>query len=310
MKRANSWLVTIVGPTAAGKTNLAIELARYLDTVIISADSRQFYKEMTIGTDKPSEAQQALTPHYFVNSHSIYDEVSASRYADESLALLKDLLKDHQAVVCVGGSGLYLKALLEGFDPIPDLDPGIRESWNQFLQNEGSEALANALKEKDHQAYRVIDTNNPKRVIRALEIKEGTGHSITAYWQAQKASEPRFFNTLKAGIYLPRYVLYQKIEERCDEMLKNGLLEEVRTLFPYRHLNPLNSVGYKEFFGYLEGKYEYKEAIRRFKAHSRQLAKRQLTWFRRDPAIKWFQPSEKEALKDWLSDMMRNEEGS
>jgi len=303
MEGKGPWLISIVGPTAAGKTSLSLELAEYYQTCILSADARQFYREMAIGTDKPSKAQQKQVPHYFVDSHSIETEISASEYAEEALALLANLFQKHDVVIAVGGSGLYLKALLEGFDPMPPITASIREQWNTYYQEYGRKALQAALKAHDERAYSRIDIDNPKRVIRALEVKAETGHSIVEYWEKgnREKGPQRFFTPLKLGVYLPRDALYAKIERRCEEMLANGLLAEVKSLYPYRHLNALNSVGYKEFFGYLEGQYDYTEAVRRFKAHSRQLAKRQLTWFRRDPEIHWFLPSELEAIKAFLN---------
>ncbi len=300
MGHNNAYLVSVIGPTAAGKTHIALDLAHYYDTVIVSADSRQFYREMEIGTDKPTPEQQDKVPHYFVDSHSIHDELSASDFAEQALETLGKLFEDYQVVILVGGSGLYLKALLDGFDPIPAVDQKIREKWNGFFENYGKALLEDRLKAIDPDAYQVVDTDNPKRVIRALEVKEGTGYSITAYWQNQNQSRDRFFTPVKLGVYLPRAKLYQKIEERCDEMLANGLLEEVKRLFHCRHMNPLNSVGYREFFRYLEGHVKYEEAVDRFKAHSRQLAKRQLTWFRRDPDIRWYKPDQTEDLKHFL----------
>jgi len=297
-------LLTIVGPTAAGKSQVAIALAQNWDTGVVCADSRQFYQEMAIGTDKPSRTQQATVPHYFVDSHSIHEAITAAGFAEQAHELLATLFQKHQVVILVGGSGLYLQALLKGFSDIPAIDPAVRRHWNAYYEEKGLAALAERLREADPRAYALVDTQNPRRVLRALEVKEGTGQSIAAYWQEQSISE-HYFRTLKAGIYLPRESLYRKIEQRCDEMLANGLLEEVRSLYAVRHLSPLNSVGYKEFMGYLKGQYDYDEAVRRFKAHSRQLAKRQLTWFRRDPDINWFKPDAIADLKAWVQDRLQ-----
>lgn len=304
MSDVKPYLLTILGPTAAGKTGIALELANYFDTVIVSADSRQFYQEMAIGTDKPTPDQQKQVSHYFVDSHSIHDELSASDFAKQALETLTELFQEHQVVILVGGSGFYLKALLDGFDTIPNVEQSIRERWNRFFEKNGKAALISQLKALDSDAYAAIDTENPKRVIRALEVKEGTGHSICAYWNNEQESKDRFFTTVKLGVYLEREKLYQKIEERCDAMLANGLLDEVKKLYRYRHLNPLNSVGYREFFNYMDGQMSFEKALERFKAHSRQLAKRQLTWFRRDPDIQWFEPHQKAEIKDFLKPLL------
>ena len=289
-------VIAVMGPTAVGKTALAIQLARALDTCILSADARQCYQELTIGTAKPSADQLAAVEHGFINTHRIHQPVSAADFEQEGLDYLKKVLHDRPYAVVVGGSGLYLKALLEGMDPVPRPDPAVRAELQEALARDGLKALTHKLAEADPEGYRSVDQHNPARVLRALEVVRTTGYSITAYWRRNPVKRP--FRTLKLGLTLPRQLLHDRIHERCDRMLQDGLLEEVRALLPYAHYQVLQTVGYQEFFRYLAGYQSYETALEEFKAHTRQFAKRQLTWFRRDPAIHWLNPdSYQEALQ-------------
>jgi tRNA dimethylallyltransferase len=290
----NHQLIVIAGPTAIGKTALAIRLAQHYNTVIISADSRQFYREMSIGTAKPDAGELAAAQHYFINSHSITDNFSVGDFEKQALALLDELFKTHNKVILVGGSGLYIKAICEGFDDLPVADDATRAKLNQEFAQYGIEHLQNKLKKADPDYYNEVDLSNPQRVIRALEVFESTGRPISSYRIAAQNKRP--FNILKFGLNLPREVLYQRINQRVDIMVQQGLVNEVRSLLPYRHLNALNTVGYSEIFDYLDGKTTLEQAIELTKQHTRNFAKRQLTWFNKDKKIQWFEPADEKKI--------------
>ncbi|MGZ3755646.1 MAG: tRNA (adenosine(37)-N6)-dimethylallyltransferase MiaA [Mucilaginibacter sp.] len=280
-------LVVIVGPTAIGKTAAAIHLARHFNTAIISADSRQFYREMSIGTAKPTEEELTQARHYFVNSHSITDVFTVADFEKQALALLDELFLTNNIVIMAGGSGLYVKAICEGFDEIPAVDPEIREALNHKFAESGIAPLQEKLKLVDPAYYATVDLNNPQRIIRALEVFEETGKPFSSYRTAKAVKRP--FNIIKIGLILPREVLYQRINSRVDVMIAQGLVQEVETLLPYKHLNALNTVGYSELFDYLDGKTTLNTAIELIKQNTRNFAKRQLTWFRKDKDIHWFE---------------------
>lgn len=283
-------LIVIAGPTASGKTAVAISLAQHYNTVVVSADSRQFYREMAIGTAKPDATELAAAKHYFIDSHSITENFSVGDYEQQGLALLDELFKTHDVVILVGGSGLYIKAICEGFDDIPQADEGVRAQLNlEFTQN-GITPLQEELKIADPVFYNQADLNNPQRIIRALEVYRSTGKPFSSYRKA--TINPRPFNSLKLGLGLPRAVLYERINRRVDEMIKQGLEEEVRSLLPHRHLNALNTVGYSELFDYFDGNINLGRAIELIKQNTRRFAKRQLTWFRKDKGIHWLAPEE------------------
>jgi tRNA dimethylallyltransferase len=292
-------LIVIAGPTASGKTAMAIELAKHYKTVIVSADSRQFYREMSIGTAKPTDAELAAAQHYFINSHSITETLSAGDYEKQSLYLIDELFKTNDKVILVGGSGLFIRAVTEGFDEFPDAKPGIREKLNDELIEKGLSWLQEKLKLADPLYYEQVDLDNPQRVIRALEVFESTGKPYSSY--RKSAVNRRPFNIIKFGLNLPREVLYQRINQRVDDMVKQGLVEEVRTLLPYRHLNALNTVGYSELFDYFDGKTDLNTALDLIKQNTRRFAKRQLTWFRKDGDIIWVQADKKESVADMIS---------
>jgi len=294
MIQKNKTLIVVAGPTAVGKTAAAIELAKHYQTVVVSADSRQFFKEMSIGTAKPSEQELAAVKHYFIDSHSITEPFSVGDFEKQGLALLDELFKTHNQVVLAGGSGLYIKAICEGFDDLPTADPAIRERLNQELEEKGIANLQQQLQSVDPVYYNEVDLGNPQRIIRALEVFESSGKPFSSYRQATVNKRP--FNIIKLALNLPREVLYNRINHRVDLMVQQGLLAEVEALLPSRHLNALNTVGYAELFDYFDGKTSLEKAIEMIKQNTRRFAKRQLTWFRKDNAFHWFQASDANVL--------------
>ncbi len=293
-------LLVIAGPTAIGKTAFAIELAKRYDTEIVSADSRQFYREMAIGTAKPTIAEQSEAKHHFINSHSIFDTFTAGDYEKEALALLDHLFTKHNLVIMVGGSGLFIKAVCEGFDEFPEIEPAIRNKLNQDFETNGLASLQERLKEADPSYFELVDISNPQRVIRALEVIESTGIPYSSFRKANAKERP--FNIIKLGLNLPREQLYQRINQRVDNMMTDGLLEEVKQLLPYQHLNPLNTVGYTELFDFMAGKQTLAEAVSLIKQNTRRFAKRQLTWFRKDEQIVWLNAEQPMIdFENWLS---------
>lgn len=283
-------LIVIVGPTAVGKTRLAINIARHFQTEIISADSRQIYKELTIGTAKPSDVELREVRHHFINSHSIHDDYDAARFGEEALALITKLFEQNDYVTVCGGSGLYLKALLEGFDDLPEVADEVRDQLIEEFETKGLLWLQNKMRELDPAHFQQIDQKNPVRLMRALEVKIATGKSISDFQTRAKRTHP--FSVVKIGLELERAVLYTRIDERVDSMIDSGLFEEAKTLYPFKNLNALQTVGYREIFDYLDGQYDREEAIRLLKRNTRRYAKRQLTWFKRDEDIRWYNPSD------------------
>lgn len=289
-------LISIVGPTAVGKTAISIKLAKELDTEIISADSRQYYKEMEIGTAKPTSSERSQAKHHFINSLTITQEYNAGTFETEALALLEEIFKLKNQVIMTGGSGLYCKAVWEGFDELPKVDTAIRETLNHELKTYGLDHLVAELFNKDPEYYEMVDKNNPQRVVRALEVIRTTGKTFTSFRKNQ-GGKSRFFKNIKIGLTLERDELYRRIDERMDAMISGGLFKEAERLYPFRRLNALQTVGYSEIFDYLDGIYDYEEAVRLLKRNSRRYAKRQLTWFKRDEEIRWFSPDDYEDLK-------------
>jgi tRNA dimethylallyltransferase len=292
-------LIVVAGPTAVGKTVAAIELAKHFNTVVVSADSRQFFREMAIGTAKPNAAELAAVKHYFIDSHSIAEPFSVGDFEKQGLALLDELFKTRDHVILAGGSGLYIKAICEGFDDLPTADPSIREKLNQELEEKGIENLQQKLKLADPVYYEEVDLGNPQRIIRALEVFESSGKPISSYRQATVNKRP--FNIIKLALNLPREVLYNRINERVNIMVQQGLLAAVSALLPYRHLNALNTVGYTELFDYFDGKTSLDKAIEMIKQNTRRFAKRQLTWFRKDSLFHWFQANDPDLLDQMIS---------
>ena len=286
-QQSTKTLIVVAGPTAIGKTAAAIQLARHFDTAIISADSRQFYREMSIGTAKPTEEELAQAKHYFVNSHSITDLFTVADFEKQALTLLDELFLTNNVVIMAGGSGLYIKALYEGFDEIPSVAPEIREALNKEFFESGIHLLQEKLKLADPVYFATVDLSNPQRIIRALEVFEGTGKPFSSYRTAKTIKRP--FQIIKIGLNLPRELLYQRINSRVDVMVEQGLVQEVQNLLPYKHLNALNTVGYSEIFDYLDGKTNFNAAVELIKQNTRHFAKRQLTWFGKDKEIHWFE---------------------
>ncbi|UPL47604.1 tRNA (adenosine(37)-N6)-dimethylallyltransferase MiaA [Hymenobacter sublimis] len=283
-------LLVVTGPTAVGKTALCVRLAQQLQTEIVSADSRQFFRELNIGTAKPTPEEMQGVPHHFINSHSITEEYNAGRFEQDALALLAQLFQRHRVVILTGGSGLYLHAVTEGLDELPAAPPAVREQLRAELGAHGLEPLVAELERLDPVTHARIDRQNPQRVLRALEISRATGQPFSSFHGATAASRP--FRVVKVALTRERDELYQRIDQRMDQMLAAGLEEEARSLYPHRHHNALQTVGYQELFQYFEGHYEYAEAVRLLKRNSRRYAKRQLTWLRRDPQYQWFHPDE------------------
>jgi tRNA dimethylallyltransferase len=287
-------LIVIVGPTAIGKTALAIQLAQHFATEIISADSRQFFREMEIGTAKPSAEELAAAPHHFINSHSINTLFSTGDFEVQALERIEALFTTHDTLIMVGGSGLYIDALCNGLDALPDTDLNIREQLNQQLANEGIEAIKRQLAEYDPEYYQKVDQANPQRMIRGLEFFLSTGTKLSAHLTNNKKIRP--FKIIKIGLNMDRSALYERINLRVDQMMSAGLLDEVKSLTAYRKYNALNTVGYSELFAYLDGEMTLAEAVDKIKQNTRRFAKRQLTWFRRDDSTAWFEPNQQDAV--------------
>ena len=278
-------LITVVGPTAIGKTKLAIDLATYFNTEIISADSRQFYKKMSIGTAVPSRRELKAVPHHFIQHKSIQDTYNVGDFERDALNILDILFKKYEIVIMVGGSGLYIDAVIHGLDTFPEVDRKIRTKLNSIHKQEGIEVLQNQLKELDSQYYAKVDIQNPHRIIRALEICLGTGKTYSSF--ISKKKPPRPFNSIMVGLATERSILYDIINKRVDTMIDNGLIEEARSLYKYKHLNALQTVGYKELFSAFDGIWNLDFAISEIKKNTRRFSKRQLTWFGKNKDIIW-----------------------
>ena len=283
-------VIVIVGPTAVGKTAAAIRLAQQLGTKIISADSRQCFRELNIGVAKPSPQELSAVPHYFIDSHSIQEEVNAAIFEKLALQWTEEIFKTSPFVVMVGGTGLYIKAFTEGLDDIPPADESIRFHIQQQYELRGIGWLQDEIKKYDPDFYEKGEILNPQRVMRALEIRLTTGQSILSF--RSREPKPRPFTIRTIGIGLPKEQLHERIHSRVDQMMSDGLLDEVRSLLPYREHNALQTVGYRELFDYLEGKYPLDTAITNIKTNTRQYAKRQLTWFRRNLSTQWIGPND------------------
>jgi tRNA dimethylallyltransferase len=283
-------LIVIVGPTAVGKTALAIHVAKEFHTEIISADSRQIYRELTIGTAKPNEAELEEVRHHFINSHSITQDFDAAIFGEEALALIYKLFETHDFLVVCGGSGLYIKALLEGFDDIPEVPDSVRDQLIEDFETKGLLWLQNKMRELDPELFEKIDQKNPMRLMRALEVKLATGQSISTFRKQVVKDLP--FRVVKIGLELDRAKLYERIDQRMDEMIVQGLFEEAKELYSFKDKNALQTVGYQEIFDFMDGQYDREESLRLLKRNSRRYAKRQLTWFKRDEQIRWFKPDD------------------
>ncbi|MBQ3212775.1 MAG: tRNA (adenosine(37)-N6)-dimethylallyltransferase MiaA [Alistipes sp.] len=291
-------LIVIVGPTGSGKTDLSIRVAEHYACPIISTDSRQFYRGIPIGTAQPDKEQLERVEHHFIASHELTDDFNCGAYEVAALKRLEELFYKHDTVVAVGGSGLYVKALCEGMDDLPEVEPALRQQLSDRLKREGLEALAEQLRELDPTFYEVVDRKNPARVLRALEVCIATGKPYSALRTGVKRERP--FNIVKIGVTMERAVLYERIDRRVDIMVEAGLEQEARKVYPLRHLNSLQTVGYREMFDYFDGSISRDEAIELIKRNSRRYAKRQLTWFGRDGEIEWFLPSETEKIVEYI----------
>jgi tRNA dimethylallyltransferase len=294
LKVHSNKLIVLVGPTAVGKTEVALRLAEQFKTEIISADSRQIFKELEIGTAKPSNNELSQIPHHFINTHSIEQSYDAGAYGRDALALIHSLFKTHDKLILCGGSGLYIKAVLEGFDDMPEIPSGIRDQLISEYKNKGLAWLQQELKKNDLDYFEQVDINNPHRLIRALELFRASG--VKASELRVKEKRIHDFDVVKIGLELDRVNLYERIDTRMDAMIEKGLFDEAKQFFLRRDLNALQTVGYREIFDYLEGKYDKEEAIRLLKRNTRRYAKRQLTWFKRDPEIHWFRPEQFEEI--------------
>ncbi|WP_109830884.1 tRNA (adenosine(37)-N6)-dimethylallyltransferase MiaA [Reichenbachiella versicolor] len=289
--KIDKWLVVIAGPTAVGKTRLAIDVAKHFRTEIISCDGRQFYRETEIGTAKPDKEELAEVKHHFINTHSIHDDYAAGAFGNDVNQLLPELFKGNNVVVMTGGSGLYIQGVCEGFDDIPESDEGVREQLKKDLNKKGLKTLVQELELKDSEYFQQVDLHNPQRIIRALEVIRTTGKPFSKYLTGGDNIQ-RDYNIIKIALRMDMEKLYDRINQRMDIMIEQGLFDEAKKLEPYKHLNALQTVGYREIFPYFVGEYDYEEAVRLLKRNSRRYAKRQMTWLRRDQEFNWFEPTQ------------------
>jgi tRNA dimethylallyltransferase len=287
-------VIVVCGPTAVGKTSVAIQLAQHFKAEIISADSRQCFKELNIGVARPSEEELSAIKHHFIASHSINEEVTAITFEQYALQKTTELFQQHDVIVMVGGTGLYIKAFCGGLDAIPETGSEVRSQIVENYNKHGLKWLQEEIQKKDPEFFAIGEIQNPQRMMRALEVMEATGQSILSFQKGEKTK--RGFNIIKIGLELPREELIRNINTRVDQMMEAGLLNEVKELFPFKKLNALQTVGYAELFDHLEGKITVAEAVERIKINTRQYAKRQMTWFKKDAAIKWFAPQDVENI--------------
>ena len=292
-------LIVITGPTAVGKTALCLDLAKHFDIPIINADSRQIYQELRIGTARPTEEQMKEVKHYFVGILGLEDYYSASLFEQQVLKLLEQEFQTRDYALMAGGSMMYIDAVCDGIDDIPTIDDATRDMMKKRLADEGLEKLCEELKILDPEYYDIVDRQNPRRVVHALEICTMTGKTYTSFRKREKRERP--FEIIKIGLNRPREELYERINKRVDQMMTDGLLDEVRSLYPQRSLNALNTVGYKELFDYIDGCWPLEEAVERIKGNTRRYARKQLTWYKKDEQIRWFHPDDKETIINYIS---------
>ena len=295
-------LIVILGPTAIGKTVLALNIANKFNSEIISADSRQFYKELNIGVAKPTADELSAVKHHFIGNLSLSDYYNVSRFENEVISFLKSYFQAHNFAVMVGGSGLYINAVCSGIDDLPDPDKKLREELKVAFEKEGIEPLTKQLKKLDPEYYKTVDLENPNRVMRALEVIIMTGQTYTSL--RTNKSKKRDFEIIKIGLNRPRPELFNIIENRIDKMIQLGLVDEVKGLLKFNNLNSLNTVGYKEIFEFLDGEYSLNEAIEKIKTNTRRYAKRQLTWFKKDGTINWFHPDDQEEIVKFINNIL------
>lgn len=301
-KNSKPLLIVLLGPTGVGKTQTSLSLASSFNCPIISSDSRQIFKELSIGTAAPTTSDLEAAKHYFIHTHSIFDTYSAGEYEQDVLGLLEDLYKTKPVALLVGGSMMYIDAVCNGMDEIPSIDTETREFWLKEYNEKGLAHIQQKLFDLDPVHYNEVDLLNPKRIIHALEVCSVAGVPFSSLRSGRKKERP--FEVVKIGLIRPRPDLYQRINTRVDEMMKEGLLEEAKPLFEFRNLNSLNTVGYKEIFSYLEGSITLDEAIELIKRNSRHYAKRQMTWFRRDPLIQWFHPDQQVEIVSYVKSLV------
>jgi len=292
-------LIVITGPTAVGKTALCLDIAQHFGIPIINADSRQIYKELKIGTASPTDEQLAKVKHYFVGSLSLNDYYSASLFEQQTMEILEREFAKSDYALMAGGSMMYIDAVCDGIDNIPTVDDATRETLKARLASEGLEPLVEELKQLDPEYYEIVDKQNPRRVVHGLEICLMTGKTYTSFRKREKKQRP--FRIIKIGLNRDREELYDRINQRVDQMMDEGLLDEARNLYPMRHMNALNTVGYKEMFAYLDGTWTLEEAVERIKGNTRRYARKQLTWYKKDEQIRWFHPDEKENILSYIS---------
>ena len=298
----NKTLLVLLGPTGVGKTDISLEIARHYGCPIVSSDSRQFYRELKIGTAAPTEVQLSAVRHYFIGTHSIHDEYSCGQYEQDVMKLLSELFVENDVLMLVGGSMMYIDAVCQGMDDIPSVDAGIREFWKNEYATKGLGFIQEELKRLDPTHYNEVDLKNYKRVLHALEICSITGKPFSDIRTGKKKVRP--FNIVKVGLNREREELYERINKRVDQMMQEGLLAEAEQFYSFRHLNTLNTVGYKELYEYMDGKWDLDFAVNMIRQDSRRYAKRQLTWFNRDKEIVWFHPDDKEAVFRYLKNVI------
>ena len=299
MVSSGKTLIVLTGPTAVGKTAVSLDIAKHFGIPVINADSRQIFKELIIGTARPTETEMQEVRHYFVGTLSIDDYYSASLYEQQVLELLDKEFQSHDYALLSGGSMMYIDAVCDGIDDIPTIDDDTRALMKQRLKEEGLEALVEELKRLDPEYYEIVDRQNPRRVVHALEICVMTGKTYTSFRKRSKKERP--FRIIKIGLDRPREELYNRINARVDQMMKDGLLEEARSMYPMRGMNALNTVGYKELFDYFDGRWPLEEAVERIKGNTRRYARKQLTWYKKDEQIRWFHPDDKHSIINFIS---------
>lgn len=299
----SKFLIIIAGPTAVGKTTIAIQLAKYFNTEIISADSRQLFKELNIGVARPSQEELKEVKHHFIANKSIGEYFSAGEYEREVIALLDDLYKTRDIVILCGGTGFYINAILNGFDEIPQIDEKIRQELNHQLEKSGIESLQQKLKELDEETYKEMDIHNTQRVVRALEVCLGTGQKFSSFKRIKEVQ--RNFVSVKIGLNVSKEQLHHNINTRVDEMMRTGFLEEAKSVYDFRSHNALQTVGYKELFDYIDGKTTLLEAVELIKLHTRQYAKRQLTFFNKHKDYSWFEPKQVSAIISFIDEVIK-----
>ncbi len=302
MSKQQKYLVVLTGPTGIGKTAAGIKIAQHFSTEIISSDSRQIYKELNIGTAVPDISELKTVPHHFIHTHSIHEYYNASKYESEVIRLLDHLFKKKDLILLVGGSMMYIDAVCKGIDMMPDVDPEIRKSLKEQYASEGLEGLRMQLRNLDPEYYKAVDLKNPNRIIHALEICLMTGKPYSSFRSNPK--KHRSFSIIKTGLNCERKILHDQINTRVDKMIDKGLEQEARKYYSQRHLNALNTVGYREWFDYFDGKLSKEKTIELIKRNSRRYARKQLTWFRNDPDVQWFEPQEVEKIISYIENQI------